>query len=93
MFISKISIERLSPGLYGWQVSCREEVMDRDAGDTSIADCLDHAVDVIPPNVALVEIVYCDAHMATMPVNAVRDKATEVARQIKSLHSALVETA
>lgn len=93
MFIPRISIERLSPGLYGWQLSCAEEVMDQDAGDSSIAHCLDNAVDVIPANVEFVEILYCDAHMATMPVNAVRESTSELARQIKSLHSALVETA
>ena len=93
MFISKISIERLDPGLYSWQVSCAEKVVDRDAGNTSVAGCLNNAVHVIPPHVALVEILYCGAHMATMSVSAVRENAIDVARQIKSLHSALVETA
>jgi hypothetical protein len=93
MFIPKILIDRLRPGMYGWQVSSEQEVMDEDFGDNSIEGCLDNAIDIIPPSFTLVEILYCGFHMGTFAAGEVRSSAKAISRQIHSLYGALVETA
>jgi len=93
MFIPKISIDRMRPGLYGWQVTSEQETMDEDFGDTSIEGCLDNAIDALPPDFALVEVLYCSFHMGTFSAAEVRRSSKSIANQINSLYGALVETA
>lgn len=93
MSVPTLFIERLRPGLYGWRMSAACGLAASHGADTSLAQCLDRALNGMPMQAGLVEIIYCEVPMGTMDINEVRRTSSEIALQIKSLHSALLETA
>jgi hypothetical protein len=92
MLIPKIAIDRMLPGMYAWQVFSDEEVMDEDYGDHTIEECLENAIDEVPPSVPMVEIVYCGFHMGTISTSDIRMSAEATASRILSLHGAFART-
>lgn len=94
MSVATLSLERLRPGLYGWRVSSSPRgPATRHGSHTSLAHCLEQAMADLSDRSGLVEILYCDMPMGTMESTEVRRASREIAQQIKSLHSALLETA
>lgn len=93
MPISKIAIDRLLPGVYGWQMFSEQEIMDEDYGDHSVEECLENAVGDLSPRFTLIEILYCGIHMGTVSTENIRLCARNTADQITALYSALVDTA
>jgi hypothetical protein len=93
MIIPKIAIDRMLPGLYSWQVFSEQEIMDEDYGDNGIEECLENAINEVPPHFPLVEVLYCGFHMGTISTADIRKSAKSTANQIMSLYGALVETA
>jgi len=93
MPVAILSIERLRPGLYGWQVAPSAGIAHCKGTHTNLASCLTHALADTSLQSRLVEIIYCDMPMGTMAVDEVQRASKEIALQIKSLHSALLETA
>jgi hypothetical protein len=92
MLIPKITIDRVLPHVFSWQVFSDQEVMEEDYGDHTIDECLKKAIHGVPPYILLVEIVYCGFHMGTISASDVRTSTRNAADRILSLHGAFSRT-
>ncbi|GGI17602.1 hypothetical protein [Oxalicibacterium faecigallinarum] len=92
MNLPLISISRLEAALYEWHLLYGSEVVDAEAGDSSITGCLASAVDCIPEDGKLVEIRYRGIHMGTFHVKSLREMPGDVAERVSELYAAYVDT-
>lgn len=77
--------------LYEWTILYGSELVDGEAGDSSISACLTSAVAVIPDDVKLLEVRYRAMRMGTFTRVALEETPEIIAEQIANCYRTQVE--
>lgn len=89
MTVPMIAVDQLDASLYQWRLSVGGVDVDRDAGFSSIATCLQAAAGTFPASEHLYEVCYRGVHMGTFLRSQLLDAAEDVAGELAQAFSAL----